>query len=95
MEPALSVVVITPAPPTAAEAPEMAAETPEEAPAAAAETSEAAPETAVVPETAVTTAVAVEPPPLAAVATSVTYGQCLLWIVKERKGRTGAEIVSD
>lgn len=75
---------MTPAPATAPEAPEAAADAPE-----------AAAETAVVPETAVTTAVAVEPPPLAAVATSVTYGQCLLWIVGERKGRTGAEIVSD
>ena len=61
---------------------------------APAEAPEAAAETAVVPETAVTTAVAVEPP-LAAVATSVTYCQCLLWIVGEGNGRTGAEIVSD
>ena len=65
------------------------------APAPAAEVPEAAAETAVVPETAVTTAVAVEPPPLAAVATSVTHCQCLLWIVGGGNGRTGAEIVPD
>ena len=51
------------------------------APAPAAEAPEEAAETAVVPDTAVTTAVAVEPLPLAAVATSVTYCQCWLWNV--------------
>ena len=65
------------------------------APAPAAEAPEVAAETAVVPEAAVTTAVAVEPPPLAAVATSVTDCQCLLWIVRGENGLTGAEIVSD